>query len=289
MILAFNNICLVFMSFIIGLQPGLQDEVLIQGNNFFNSQNYYNAVTEYKRYIFFNSEPENVSLPYAYYKMGMAYRNELELDKAVNALNKSISLTGNLKFAENRKIDIAVIHISNQNYSLAKLILLKLEMYSQSTQIKKRAFFLHAVCNLYEYNWSEAKQMLEEFYHIDSKGKLNKKEEKVISLLKKAVKTKYKSPSLAKWLSTFIPGAGQIYCGDWKNGINALAINSLTGYIFVDDIINKNIEDIIVYSFFLFNRYYQGNRTLAQEAANKYNEKMNSRIAAEIMSILSKD
>jgi len=283
--LVLNKFLLAWLIFIWTL-PGIKhDMTLSLGERFFNSENYYDAITEYKRYIFFNSEKKDNSISNAYYKTGLAYFHLGKSDKAINELRKSIQTANTVRMRDERKIDLAIVLIASGNYGAAEFILIKVEMFSQLPELKKEAAYFRGVASLYSYNWERA----DEAFHIyfdDLEEKSQGMPIKLESMLNKAQNLKYKSPKLAKILSTIIPGSGQIYAGDWRNGINALLLNSATGYYFVDDILQSQYQDAILNYLFLFGRFYRGNRFHAGEAAKKYNEKLNQNLISHILKTL---
>lgn len=263
-----------------------KDRALDLGEKYFNSGNYYDAINEFKRYIFFNTKNEDADLSYAYFKMGTAYRNKQEWKLALDALQKSVQTAKSDISRDERRISLAVTQISCKNYSAAKFGLIKLEMYSKYEDLRKKAYFFHGICALYEFSWDEAGTAFEEHFNIYPDEKLVSKRTKVNAVLEDALKAKYKSPSLAKCLSTFFPGTGQVYCGDWNNGLNALAINISTGYFLINDLLKRRYQDVIFNSLFLFRRFYEGNRYLAKKAAIRYNQHLNKQFAEKILKIL---
>ena len=251
-----------------------QDAALNQANYFFDNKSYEDAITEYQRFIFFN--PEHDMVGDAYYKLGMAYRNQEQWQKAMEAIRKSIYSTTNDSIKDERKIAIALIQFVTTNYSSAEFELLRVAHFSKYAPIKKKAFFFLGVCNLYTYKWEEARA---HFSRYGSNSILD-------SLLLISGDLNHKSPKTALWLSTFIPGLGQIYCGDWKNGINALVLNSTLGYLFIDSLIDRRFQDTIISFFPFFRRYYSGNRFHAQRIANEYNDRVKRNFAKKIIDYL---
>jgi hypothetical protein len=159
--------------------------------------------------------------------------------------------------------------IANSSYSAAEFELLRIAHFANYSFLKKKAFFFLGVCYLYTFKWEEARKA---FGHHFSDSQFPKGKE-VDSLFALSTSLKYKSPDAAKWLSTFIPGSGQIYCGDWRNGINALAINSLTTYLLIDALLERRFQDAIISHLTFFDRYYRGNRRSAERAAMRRNER----------------
>ncbi len=264
---------------------GAEDLSLSYAERFFNSGNYYNAITEYKRFIFFNSNFRNENVSYAYYKIGLAYRNQKKWDECIEAFQKSIQTEVKESIRDEKKIALAVALISSGNHSASEFLLLEVEMFTHFPELRRKAAFFRGVSALYSFKWKEARESFHVYFN-NSKSKSQEISTQVNSLLAKAQDFKYKSPKLAKTLSTILPGSGQIYSGDWRNGINALLINTATGYLLVKSLLSLQYQGALFYSLFLFGRFYRGNRYRAEEAAKKYNQSRNQKFAAQILEIL---
>jgi len=253
---------------------------------FFNLGDYYIAITEYERFIFFNSDTNNENISYAYYKIGLAYRNQQKWNECIDAFQKSIQTALAESTRDERKIDLAVALISSGDYNGAEFLLIKLEMFSQVQEIKLKAAFFRAISSLYSFKWKQAKEAFSFcFPYIQSESQ--KKLKQVYSLIANAEHVKYRSPQLAKIFSTILPGSGQIYAGNWANGINALLINIATGYLFINDILNRQYFNAIFNTLFIFERFYSGNRFNAEESAKKHNYQINKSFLDRILKIIS--
>ncbi len=250
----------------------LADSLLKFGNN-------NEAITEYKRFIYFNPEDHRISD--AYYKIGLAYRRQKKWDDAFSALRKSLAMATDDSLRDERRISIGVILIVSQKYSPAEFDLLRVSSFSKNPYLRQKALFFLGVSHLYTFQWAKAQKAFHQYFSTSDKG------EQVDSLLAEARHLKYKSPLLAKWLSIFLPGMGQIYAGNWRNGLNALAINALTSYLLLDALIERRFQDALISHLSLFERYYRGNRHHAQEAAKNYNEHLNRLWASHVLKSLT--
>jgi tetratricopeptide (TPR) repeat protein len=253
---------------------GLADRLLENGNN-------ESAVTEYMRFIYFNPNQEEVST--AYYRIAMAYRNQKKWTDAIEALKKSIAVTSSDSTRDERKISMAVIMIATANYSSAEFELLQVAYYSNFPCLKKKAFLFLGICYVYTNNWEESQKTFQEYFSDTQ----SLQRMKIDSLFFFSTKRHYKSPALAKWFSTFVPGAGQLYSGDIKNGINAMLVNALTTYLLVHSIFQKQYQDVLISYLTLFERYYQGNRYNAEKDAVFYNEKIRMEFRKSLLDYLS--
>jgi len=284
----FNNILSAGFILWLSVSPGRPDRLLSFADRLLSEGQVNEAITEYKRYVFFNSDEPGNAAGYAYYQMGLAYRHQGRWDEAVAALLKSIQAESLEETRDERRIALGVTEIACGRYDQADFTLLKVEMFSPFGEAKKRAAFFRGICNLYTAKWSEAR---EAFRNYSSGDNLEMRDlgKKVDSLLVQASKKGLKSPRLAKTLSTFLPGLGQIYASDWAGGLNAFVLNAATAYLLVHDLVRLEIQDAVFNSVFLFERFYSGNRQRAEEAAKKYNQNLSRQMAAEILKILERN
>jgi TM2 domain-containing membrane protein YozV len=258
-----------------------KDMVLTLADKFFDLKFYEEAITEYKRYIHFNAATEEES--YAYYKIGLAYRNKHNLKKSLEALEASVQAAISDSVREERKIDIAVTYLAEGRYNKSKFVLLKLIAFSNIPEIRRKASFFLGIAHLYCYEWKSARDALEIYF---KEGGNTGIAHTVDTLLSCAENINYKSPATAKWLSTLIPGAGQMYAGDVGDGINALLLNGANIYFVVYKLLQEEYGNAYLIYFFLFRRYYFGNIYHARKEAKDYNKRINEQTADSLFNLL---
>ncbi|MBD3373615.1 hypothetical protein GF406_01150 [candidate division KSB1 bacterium] len=258
-----------------------KDVCLSSADKFYEIGNYDLAITEYKRFIFFNPNDETASN--IYYKIGLAFRNQAKWSEAIQSIGKSISLTTQDSIKDDRGISKAIIYISKSDFSSAEFELLRIANFSKYHSLRKKANFFLGVCYLYTAKWEDSRLS---FNHCFTNSPSVRS--KIDSLLEFSSNLKYKSPRLARWLSTFLPGSGQIYGGDTKNGINALILNSLTSYLLIDSLIENRLKDALIGNITLFERYYRGNRYNAEQIIKIYNMRISQNFAKNILDYLNK-
>lgn len=66
------------------------------------------------------------------------------------------------------------------------------------------------------------------------------------------------NPRKARMMSLIIPGSGQIYAGDWRNGLNSLAITGGLYYLFFINAQQTTYWESLLIVFPWFQRYYSG-------------------------------
>jgi tetratricopeptide (TPR) repeat protein len=269
------------------------DSCLVMADYFMENENYDQAITEYMRFIYFSrgdnySHLQNPStqdqeiIAEVLYKIGVCYRNQDEWQKAIHVISQSLRYTTNDSLRDNRKLSLAIIRIATADYSAAEMELIRLIHFTKINSVKYKSHFFLGICHLYQFRWQEAQIQFKEYYLKTVKNP----DPKLDSLLSEANSIHYRSPQKAKWLSTFIPGTGQAYSGDIKNGLNALAINLLTGYLVTDAFMDERYQDLILSHIALFLRFYQGNRANAEYTAESYNDRLNKKTAKRILDYL---
>lgn len=92
------------------------------------------------------------------------------------------------------------------------------------------------------------------------------------ALLDRARRIERKSPKVARGLSMVVPGAGQLYAGDVKDGLNSLMLNALLGYWFWETMQAATFLDASFTVMPWLFRYYSGGYKHAGEAVERKKE-----------------
>lgn len=258
----------------------VQDPALLFGHKFYDTEFYNEAITEYKRYIFFNPDGDQTSTAYSH--IALAYRNNGEWSQSIDAFRMAIQTAQTDSLRYNAELALAVTYIASGNYSAAEMVLLKLEMSIPPKNIKQRAAFLRGVATLYANKWDQAQKAFEVYFLSDPDPAMQAKVDSLINATKDFY---YRSPDSARQLSTIIPGLGQMYAGDWGNGINAFIINGSMIVWMGYKIFHRYFSDAWVIYYFLFRRYYFGNIYNAERIAVEKNEAMDKKQAEKIIDL----
>ena len=259
------------------------DPAVDLGDYFFALENYDAAITEYKRFLFFNSDhPRSGEVQF---KIGLAYRAQEWWAEAVEAMIAAIELTTATELQAEMRVELAVTLIASGAYDLALIELIKVDMQSQSARLRQRARFLRGIVYLYQFKWEQARSVF--LAYFDAIPSAAGAATEIDTFFAEALNLPQKSEKAARLLSTLLPGLGQTYAGDWKNGLNALLLNGLLGYVTLDAAIDRDYDDALLSFFFLFYRYYAGNRHRAAEAAHAFNDRENRRHVNRILQALT--
>jgi tetratricopeptide (TPR) repeat protein len=139
-----------------------KDIALHLGDELFKAGNYFSAITEYKRFLYFNKDDSSIS--YTYSQIGLAYRNQSLWDNAIDAFRKSASEARNDSIRDEERINIGVTLLARRDYVGGELVLSRVSYFSKRPSIIKKANFYLGISYLYEFQWQEARIIFKEYF-----------------------------------------------------------------------------------------------------------------------------
>jgi hypothetical protein len=216
------------------------------GDYFFERELYFEAITEYKRQLFFNQIGKKdellLKIAKAYYQAGQKSQAEEPLIEAIGNAEQS---------PEDRQclILLAKIHWDNYDYEAMRGVLNLLEAESDSLRLE-HITYIRAWSYIYEAQWQNGIDQLHKVNFVDTTT--------LISSIKGVKNVPQKSKTLASLMSNIIPGSGQLYAGDYQNALfSFLLVGSITGSI-IWNIVEEAYFIAATKYLFLFSRYSRG-------------------------------
>ncbi|MEO0185574.1 MAG: hypothetical protein ABIL20_07230 [candidate division WOR-3 bacterium] len=211
------------------------------------SHNVYDlAVVEYKRLFFFDSTTRKDFRLRLHYTIACVnqdfYKGYEETDRFMK------------DFPE----------IGNESRLMLSRVLIKNGIYGMAIEILRptQEYRLLGFSYLYNHQYINA---LREFQNVD---------EEIVREVEKLIKRPEKSITKAMLLSAILPGSGEIYAGNIKQGLQDFILTSLSGFLLYNSIKNKKYVDAGLVFSFLFNRFYFGSISNAGSIVRNYNEKL---------------
>ena len=259
------------------------DPAVELGNHLFALKSYDTAITEYKRFLFFN--PNHPRAGEIQFNIGLSYRAQEWWAEATEAIIGAIQQTTETELQAVMRVELAVTLIASGAYDLALIELVKVDTQTQSVRLQQRARFLRGVVYLYQFKWEQSRSVFQAYF--DGMPDAVETAAEIDMLFLDALNRTPKSERTARLLSTFLPGLGQTYAEDWKSGLNALIINGVLGYVTLYATIERDYDDALLSFLFLFYRYYAGNRYRAAEAAQAFNDRESRQYADRILQVLA--
>jgi tetratricopeptide (TPR) repeat protein len=252
------------------------DEIKKFADKQFRLNNYNLALKEYQRVYFFDEEKKYNDL---YKKIAGIYFRRNQLDNAIKFYNLAWQVEKNDSIKKELVFYKAICHLKGEHYLEALN-----EIYdmpeTNSDYFSKKIKLYEGICQFGLNNFDASYKLLSQL--VDSTG--TKKLASIFTALKKFNK-KY-NPDRIEKMSRIVPGLGQIYAKDWKNGINSIALILLVSYYSVLTAYSYSYLDGALIMSSWFTRYYSGGALKARNIAEKRLLTNQSIVYQKIMQII---
>ncbi len=235
----------------------------------FDEENYYDAITEFKRLQFFDTT--NVYLSFSDELIAQSYKNGGKFDDAIHYFTLAEINIKDSNDIFRIKIEIVRVNILRRTTDTALRLLDDLEKDKRWIDKVDEINYWRGWSYIFSDKWDKA---AEEFSKISSGNELK-------LLCEKTDKEKY-SVTLAKIMSVFLPGSGQFYTGNYLSGLLSLGWCALWGYVSVNAFVEQRVFDGLAVANFLWFRFYRGNL----ENAEKFAVEKNIQISNESLKFL---
>lgn len=267
------KVFLLFVIFFIGAgnsfaQSNLSNQ-FEKGVNLFNKENYFDAITEFKRVIFFDTAN---AFSYRANKMiGDCYKYGGKFSDAIIYYTYS-------EIAAKSNEEIFAARINAVRANILRGTTARALAMLDSLSNDKRFFNKSGEINYWK-GWAYI--FSDDWEKAANEFKESNSDTSLINLCEKVESEKYSVP-LASALSHIIPGAGQFYTGHIWSGLLSLGWNALWGYVSINAFVENRIFDGFVVSNLLWFRFYRGNF----ENAEKFAEEKNQIISNDALNFL---
>jgi tetratricopeptide (TPR) repeat protein len=225
-----------------------QDHLSIQldyANNLFNNKQYFDAITEYKRFQFFDSTK---TFDYeANNKIGECYKAGAKYDDAIKYFSFAEQNARSDDEYFDSKTQIIRTNILRRTTARALQLCNELEKDQRISGKSDEINYWRGWAFIFEDDWENAAKS---FTKINSKHELK-------ILAEQTDKAKV-SVTFAKVISYILPGSGAIYSGKILSGLMSLGWNLLAGYWTVNSFIEDRVFDGIVVGELVWLRFYRG-------------------------------
>jgi len=224
----------------------------------YSDENYFDTVTELKRLLFFDENSEYIYE--ANMLIGKSYKQGAKFSDAIRYLSLAEINAQNIDELYETRIEVIRINILRRTTRRAFTLLDSLEADVRFADRTDEINYWRGWAYIFDDDWEQAANT---FAKIDSNH--------VLKTLAEKVDDDLYSVSFAKTISYIIPGAGQIYTGEYISGLLSLGWNVLWGYLTIKAFIAERIFDGIVIANFLWLRFYRGNLQNAEKFAMEKN------------------
>jgi len=247
--------------FILMIEASAQTSAADQFNyakKLFDEEKYFDAVTEFKRLLFFDKSDKYLFEANKF--IGLSYKSGGKFSEALTYLTLTEINSKTKDDFFNSRIEIIKVNILRRTTSRALSLLDSLNNDYSFTDKKDEINYWLGWAYIFSDDWENASL---------SFSKINENHE--LKLLADSVSNELYNKTLAKILSVIIPGAGQIYTGEYFSGLLSFGWNVLWGYLTVQSFVDDRIFDGVMTGSFLWMRFYNGNLQNAEKFAEEKN------------------
>jgi TM2 domain-containing membrane protein YozV len=223
----------------------------------YDEENYFDAVTEFKRLLFFDKAGQ-----YSYEanrSIGLSYKYGAKFFDALRHFTLAEIQAPTLQGVYDCRFEIIKINILRRTIDQALALLDTLANDTRFSVSKDEINYWRGWAYIFEDDWEQAALS---FASIDSNHALR--------TFCDSVDNGLYDVTLARVLS-IVPGAGQFYTGEYISGLISLGWNVLWGYLMINAFIEDRIFDGVMIGTLLWWRFYSGNLENAEKFALEKN------------------
>jgi TM2 domain-containing membrane protein YozV len=220
---------------------------------------YLRAIGEYRRYLFYFPEDDTI-----FYKIGLCYRNAGDTKQAIEIFNRILSEEREDQLRFKASYQIGYSHLLSGQYRISQKFLEKtLKNTTEADRIEKLKVLI-AFNYLHQKRWHDVEGVLN---RIDSPIA-----HKLAGTARRGMRSPRKNPLLSGLLSSAVPGAGRVYCGQYGDGVYSFILVLATGLIAWDGFREDGVGSGVGWLFgSISGILYAGNIYGSAVAARVYN------------------
>jgi len=248
--------------------PGfLADQLLVFAEHLMREGEYFRAITEYRRFLFYY--PDDPRCAMAYFSIGLAfYRGESYVD-ALQAFREVPQRYPNTAYGKQAWLWQGESFARQGQYAAAEQLYTEITERFPHDSLGQQARYQRAWTLLSQRQWRDAAA---QFQQVSPNSDLYQSAQ---LLAQEAVVGEHlptKSPVLAGILSGFLPGSGQLYNGRLGDALLAFLLNGLFVVGTVEAVRSNKPAVAGILSFFEAG-WYTGNVYGAVNGTHKYNRR----------------
>ena len=276
-----NYLCLIWgdlrmisyflISLLTIVQPHSDMRRLLYADHLFDQRAYRSAILEYKRFLFYHPDMPQADL--ARYRIGLSYYHQGNRELARQKFEEVAQNFPNSPLNLQAQLMLGRTYFDAKNYSTARSTFFSIVSADGGGETAAHAQYLRGWCYIYEQAWFKAIAEFRTVQRLQPNTRLSQVSTQLADMTYANTPLPFKSPRLAEWMSTFLPGAGQIYAGKLESGLISGAINTAICYLLVDSILDERYVDAVGICL-VGSRFYWHNRVSAKKWTIEHNRKL---------------
>jgi outer membrane protein assembly factor BamD (BamD/ComL family)/TM2 domain-containing membrane protein YozV len=243
------------------------EKMMSYADSLFERGDYYRAITEYDRAIFFYANHPLAKK--ARFQIALSYFKGEKLDQAIAQFRALADEYRNEELGRKAFFMVGEAYYQKRDYSRAEDVFTTFVGSYPDDPRTDAARIKIGWTHLREGNWQEA---AEEFRKVPVESSLRKQAEGLAGESKNYPDIPKKSPTLAGGLSSVLPGAGQLYVGRPGDAATSFLLNGVFIWATAEAFNHRNNVTGGILLFFE-SGWYLGNIYNAVSSAHKYNRR----------------
>jgi tetratricopeptide (TPR) repeat protein len=181
---------------------------------------YYRAIGEFQRFLFF--QPGHPLVPEAQLTIGLAFFCGERWLRAFEVFQRVRGTTPDTAMRAEAALWMAETHAHGGDQLQAMRLFQELMRQYPESPLAQRAAYLIGWSDVRQRRWAEAR---EAFARVDAASPYHASSERLAAALAIPPELPHRSPTVARVLSTVLPGTGQIYTGHTLDGLIGLGLH----------------------------------------------------------------
>ena len=266
------------------------EKQLLYAEQLFNARTYNPSILEYKRFLFY--QPHTDMADFARYRIAQAHYYQGNREYSRQLFEELMETYPESPLYHNAQLMLGKTHLDDGEYATARSAFFRILQAKGDVRLQVQAQYLRGWCYLHDRNWFKAITEFRNIHQLRAEnsdtGTLDARLERTAVKLADTTLANtplpLKSPRLAQFMSTVIPGSGQIYAGKTRNGLISLGINAAFFYLLGDSVVDKRYVDAAGI-FLVGSRFYWGNRQNAKKWAMEHNRDLEAGLIERLKTI----
>ena len=253
------------------VQPQSDVRQFLYAEHLFDQRAYRSAILEYKRLLFYHPDIPRADL--ARYRIGLSYYHQGNRELAQRKFEEVTQKFPHSPLNLQAQLMLGRTYFDAKNYSTARSTFFPIVSADGGGETVAQARYLRGWCYIHERAWFKAITEFRTVQQLQPDTTLSQISDQLADVTYANTPLPFKSPRLAAWMSTFLPGTGQIYAGKLESGLISAAVNSAVCYLLVDSILDERYVDAVGICL-VGSRFIMNNRVNAREWTIKHNQRL---------------
>lgn len=238
----------------------------------YTENDYLRAAGEYQRYLFYSSADTAQIL----YKIGIAYRLGGKTEQAIRTFEKLLQTHPKGTFTNSAYYQIGASYFLAERFEQSVKFLHQTLPNIRDAKHRAQSQQLIGLSYLMQKRWSEASEVFKGLQESDAIIQVREKASVYHNYAKAGANLPTRSPFIAGFLSTILPGAGRLYTGSSINDVlSSLLIVGVTGWQAYDGFHRDGLSSAKGWTLgILSGSFYIGNIYGSAIAARLYNRRI---------------